>query len=75
MPTQMPGGSKSGGLGEKVENTLQRFLTKVYDATIGNLSQRVRTGVDAYFEGVETQVVSWPRPAANALLATPDLPT
>jgi len=75
MPTQMPGGSKTGGLGEKVENTLQRFLTKVYDATIGNLSDRIKAGINAYAEGVETQVVSWTRPAADALLAIPDLPT
>jgi len=75
MATAMPGGSKSGGLGEKVENTFQRFLTKVYDATIGNLSDRIKAGVNAYAEGVETQVVAWTRPAADELLAIPDLPT
>lgn len=75
MPIDMPKGSKAGGLGEKVENTLQRFLSKVYDATIGNLSDRIKAGVEAYTEGVETQVVAWTRPVADALLATPDLPT
>lgn len=74
MPIDMPKGSKAGGLGEKVENTFIRFLTRVYDATIGNLSKRIRDGVDRYAEEVETQVVTWTRPMADELLATPGLP-
>jgi len=75
MATQMPKPGKATGLGKKVEDTLQRFLILVYDATIGNLSQRIRAGVNAYVEEVETQIVTWTRPVADALLATPDLPT
>ena len=74
MAIDKPKGSKIGGLGEKVENTFIRFLLRCYDATIGNISKRVRDGVDRYAEEVETHVVAWVRPMADDLLATPDLP-
>ncbi|MBA7568662.1 hypothetical protein ES708_10396 [subsurface metagenome] len=74
-PTKIPkpGGPKPGGLGEKVENALRRFLTLVYDATIGDISGRIRNGIDDWMDEVEAKAVEITRPMALDLLQNPDL--
>jgi len=74
MPIQKPAASKPGGLGEKVENTLIRFVTRSYEATIGDLSDRIKRGIDNYLKDIEQKIAKIVRPVADQLLADPTLP-
>ena len=74
MPINKPSPSSSGGLGQKVENTLVRFITIAYENTIGAISLRIRAGIDQLLEDFEQEAVKVVRPYADKLLENPDLP-
>jgi len=74
LVTKPPKPGKAGGLGEKIESTLQRagagFADLLYDWI-------VNVGSDAltlFMEIVEKAVAPRARPLINRILATPDLP-
>lgn len=74
MPINKPAMSRPGGLGEKIENTAIRFLVGAYESTIGDLSDRVRQGIDNYLEAIERELTEFVQPIEEQLLADPALP-
>ena len=69
----LPPGTTPGRLGDKVERTAMRFLLRVYNSTIGLVSQRLRAGIDNLLEHIEQVMVEYYGPLLDELLASPDL--
>jgi len=74
MPITMPGGSKAGGLGEKVENTLIRFMSRFLENAQGLLSDVIGFGIGVILEAVEKSIASKAGPMLSEIQGTPDLP-
>jgi len=74
MATQMPKPGKIGGLGEKVENTFVRFLTRVFDNIQGGLANVIRWGLDLILEAVEGSIADKAGPMLAMLQSTGELP-
>jgi len=69
----LPPGTTPGRLGDKIERTMMRFLIRVYNSTIGLLSQRIRAGLDRWTEEIETTMVGYYGPILDQILESPDL--
>jgi len=75
MATQMPNPSRIGGLGEKVENTLIRFLTRWLDAVKGVLSDVIGFGIGVILDAVEDSIADKAGPILTEIQGTPGLPS
>jgi len=73
VPTPAPPG-KPGGLGEKVEWTVERFFAWLYDNLVSPISDRVRNGVDNFLEEAESHLTPASAGVLDELIASPDLP-
>jgi len=74
MANNLPPGPTPGSLREKIEWMLQRPFVLAYEVIIEPVGQRLRTGVDNFFEQIERRFVVYNRPLIDKLLETPNLP-
>jgi hypothetical protein len=69
-----PPPSQGSGLGEKIVSTIINGFVNLYEWTIAPLSDRVRRGIDRWFEDIEGNVVRQFGPVLNMIADNPDLP-
>lgn len=74
MANNLPPGPTPGSLREKIEWMLQRPFVLAYENIVEPVGQRLRAGVDNFFEQIETRFVDYNRPLINKMLEAPDLP-
>lgn len=65
---------RSGGLGEKIEATIERIFAWTYDNLIGPVGDRIRSGIDHLLEEPREAIHKAARPMLDELVATPGLP-
>lgn len=82
MPVQVPPDSgvpppsgKPGGIGEKLENALVRFLTRSLNGVKLTLAGIIRFALDTFLEGIEPVMIRAYRPFLSMVRNTPGCPS
>ena len=73
VPPPPPPG-KPGGLGDKIEKTVERVFAWFYNQVIGPIGDRIRNGIDKLLEEPRIAIHAAVDPIINEILAAPDLP-
>jgi predicted nucleic acid-binding Zn-ribbon protein len=69
-----PSSSAPGGLGQKVEDTLTRFLLRVADSVKDTLSHVLRYGLQIFLEALEPELLDIYGPALREIVNEPEAP-
>lgn len=69
-----PRQGKPGGLGDKLQNALERFIVGVFNRARYGISDTLRHAVDNVFENIERPMLDLVGPVLDDVLALPQLP-
>lgn len=69
-----PPPGKPGGLGEKVEQTIQRVVANIFNAIKDLLVDILSAGFELFLEVIEQSMAKAARPVIDDILKTPNLP-